>query len=660
MGGYIISIKMAKIKILNNINANEDIFVTRICDKISRNKYKENWNENSIASRSLNIDRMKSALKYKRLFLVFLVFLVLIFLVIARLIWLQLVNGEYYYTLAQGNRIRLDRIESKRGIIYDNNFRPLVRNVADFLLYFVPSDLPKDNIRRSEVFLKISDILDNQVSIKEMEDILNTVKKGSLRSFQPLFVTNNIPYEAAIKLILESKAWSGVNIKSKTRREYDLHSLSFSHILGYTGKINDTELKEFGSEYLPIDNIGKVGVEFFWESELRGVNGQKQIEVDAFGKEKRIIKEISAQDGSHIVLSINILLQQKIEEIVQKHLKDLNTKRAVVIALNPNNGEIIALVNVPSFNNNAFARGITYTEYQELINHPDKPLFNRAISGEYPSGSTIKPVMVAAALEEKVIAEYTTFLSTGGIRISSWFFPDWKVGGHGYVDARKAIAESVNTFFYYIGGGYKDFAGLGVKKITHYGKLFGMSEQTGIDLAGESRGFLPSKDWKRMTKGERWYIGDTYHLAIGQGDIMVTPLQVALFTSAFANGGKLYRPHIVREVISPIDQSIKKVPIEPVRENFIDDYNMLIVKQGMRQAVTRGSARRLSLLNIDAAGKTGTAQWSTKKETHAWFTGFAPYKNPKMILTVLVEEGGEGSEVAVPIAYDIFEWYFKE
>jgi len=287
-------------------------------------------------------------------------------------------------------------------------------------------------------------------------------------------------------------------------------------------------------------------------------------------------------------------------------------------------------------------------------------LFNRAISGEYPSGSTIKPVIAAAALEEGVITENTTVRSVGGITIGQWNFPDWRVGGHGIVDVRRAIAESVNTFFYYIGGGYQDFRGLGVDKIMKYGKLFGLDSQTGVDLAGEASGFLPTEEWKEKVKGEKWYIGDTYHLAIGQGDLLVTPLQVAAYTSAFANGGTLYRPHFVKRILSGSDQALKEVSIEPVRENFIDSHNIEIVRQGLRQSVTDGSSRRLQSVPVAVAGKTGTAQWSSKYPPHAWFTGFAPYDNPELVITILVEQGGEGSDTAVPIAEDYLKWYFGE
>ena len=328
--------------------------------------------------------------------------------------------------------------------------------------------------------------------------------------------------------------------------------------------------------------------------------------------------------------------------------------------MDPSNGEVLALVSLPTYNNNVFARGIKASEYELLITQPDKPLFNRAISGEYPSGSTIKPIWAASALEEGIISEYTTFLSVGGISIGQWFFPDWLSGGHGRVNVYRAIAESVNTFFYNIGGGYEDFKGLGVDKMVYYGELFGLGTQTGIDLAGEADGFLPTKTWKEEVKGERWYIGDTYHMAIGQGDLLVTPLQVAAFTGVFANGGSLYRPHFIKQVLSATDQPIKAVEIEPVRKDFINNYNIEVIRNSMRQTISAGSARRLQSVPVPVAGKTGTAQWSTKKDTHAWFTGFAPFEDSELVITILIEEGGGGDVTAVPIAQEYLEWYFKE
>ncbi|MCK4540329.1 penicillin-binding protein 2 [Candidatus Parcubacteria bacterium] len=603
-------------------------------------------------------------------------FIFLLLFLLGKSAWLQIVKGDYYYSVAEGNRVRIERIEPKRGVIYDRFGRPLVRNRANFMLYFIPADISKDEKERNLIFNKLGLILED-LSASDLSAKYNSVSQKSLdpqkslEAYQPLFVVDNIGYEKAMKLYLLSDFWPGIVLSNRTNRDYLVYGLeneseqadyflSMSHIMGYTGKINKTELEQFGEEYLAIDYIGKMGIEYFWENELKGKSGRKQIEVDALGKQKKIIGIVEPEDGNNLVLSLDVMAQIKLEEILNKHLKELNLAKASAIVMDPENGEILSMVSLPAYNNNAFARGISHEEYNVLVNHPYNPLFNRSISGEYPSGSTIKPLISAAALEEGIISEHTSFLSVGGLRIGEWFFPDWLAGGHGRTNVRKAIAQSVNTFFYYIGGGYEDFRGLGVDRIVEYGRLFGLGAQMGIDLAGESSGFLPTREWKENYKNEPWYIGDTYHLAIGQGDLLVTPLQVAVFTSVFANSGKLYRPHFIKEILSSDDKVIRISENEPVRKDFIDPYNIHVVRQGMRQTVTSGSARSMQTVPVEVAGKTGTAQWSSKHETHAWFTGFAPYDNPELVITVLIEQGGEGSSVAVPIAKEFLQWYFGE
>lgn len=587
------------------------------------------------------------------------VFAVCFVILLGRIYWLQVAHGAYYRDLSDGNRIRIKRIEAKRGIIYDKDLNPLVQNAANFLLYFIPADLPTDELERRVTLSRLSSILGN-VSVAEMETKLRDILPKSFESFQPLPIADNVEYAKAMLIYLETSKMRGVVLSSQSRRQYFLPTLSYSNILGYTGKINAEEMSKAGQEYSPIDYIGKTGVETFYENELKGINGRQQVEVDALGQEKKIISQSRVKDGNNLVLSIDSMAQVKLEEIMRATLTKFNKSRGVAIAMNPNNGEIISLVSLPTYNNNDFARGINQEEYSYLANHPDKPLFFRAVNGEYPSGSTIKMVVLSGALEEGIVNENTQFLSNGGLRITDWFFPDWKAGGHGMTNARKAIAESVNTYFYYIGGGYQDFVGLGIDRMDKYFKMFGLGEQTGIDLPGEANGFLPTKEWKESTKKERWYIGDTYHVAIGQGDLIVTPLQVANYTTYFANGGAMYRPHVVKYVLSGEDKLVSATDVTPARSNIISPATLKIVREGMRQGVTDGSSRRLSALPVTSAGKTGTAQWSTEKKPHAWFTGFAPYDKPEIVLTVLIEEGEEGSVTAMNVTWEFLNWYFGQ
>jgi penicillin-binding protein 2 len=599
-----------------------------------------------------------------KFFIIFIV--VLSGLLLGRVAWLQIIKGDYYFSLAEGNSVRTERVEAARGIIYDRSGRPLVRNAANFILYLVPSEMPQDAEKRNEILAKAGAIVFSNDAAKQ-EGLLNDLRgqlaglaPGSADYSRPIFIVDNLDYDKAMLFNLSAEDLPGIILSTKDRREYLTGGiLSLSHVLGYTGKVSDSDLERYGRNYSPIDYIGKAGVENSWESALKGRSGEEKIEVDALGHEKKIISETPAENGRNLLLSVDYDLQKKSEEILSRYLQELKIEdKAAVVIMDPNNGEILTLISLPAYDNTVFARGITAEEYDQLINSPNNPLFDRSISGEYPSGSTVKMVVAAAALQEKVISEHTTVNSTGGIKVDQWFFPDWKAGGHGSTDVRRAIAWSINTFFYYIGGGYENFTGLGVDRLAKYMLLFGLGMETGIDLPNESPGFVPSKAWKEQVRDEKWYIGDTYHLAIGQGDLLVTPLQNANWTAVFANRGTLYQPHIVKAILSNNDQTVTPVAPKIIRQNMVDSYNIEVVRQGMRQAVTSGSAAKLQSLPVEAAAKTGTAQWGTDKDPHAWFTAFAPYKKPEIVVTVLVEEGKEGSQIALAVAQDIMQYYF--
>lgn len=655
--------------------------------QLKDSSYYSDWTEHSFLSNTDNKEVVGSTFNFNKLFYIKFFVILVIFIICGRSAWLQLVRGDYYYSLAEGNRLRIETVEPKRGIIYDRNLNPLVRNTANFVLYLRPIELPKNELDRDNIIRRVAGILDkgeekpeisqglsgnlslvsDSPSFFKIKSLLEKIKMGSLESYQPLFVVDNIDYDKALSLSLELDTLPGVFLSNKIRREYlfpaldeekSTKALSLSHVLGYTGKINEAELSKAGKEYSLIDYIGKSGLEYYWEKELKGLNGHKNIEVDALGRQKKIVNQTPAQDGYNLKLSLDSELQKHVEVVADAYFKRLNLNRASVIIMDPQTGEILSLVSLPSYDSNLFAKGIKQEEYSKLLNDANRPLFNRAVSGEFPSGSTFKLVVSSAALQEKVISEMTSFLSAGGIRIGEWFFPDWKAGGHGQTNVRKAIAESVNTFFYYVGGGYQDFSGLGIDRLVKYSKLFGLGSKTGIDLPGEASGFVPTVEWKKETKKEPWYIGDTYHFAIGQGDVLVTPLQVANFTAAVANGGKLMEPHLVSSILDPDNNVVSEVSPKVIRQDFIDSYNNQVVREGMRQTVLAGSARSLQSLPVSSAGKTGTAQWSSKKAPHAWFTGFAPYENPQVVITIMVEEGREGSSVAVPMARDILKWYF--
>ena len=579
--------------------------------------------------------------------------------VMTRVFVLQIVKGNEYRDLAEGNRIRLRPIPSERGIIYDRFGKELVQNIPSFSLAIVPQDLPKDKEKRQQVVQTLS----TRAEIPE-EEIKSLLEKYKNYSYESLVVKENLPYDTALKLYVENADLPGVLVESGTKRKYlnnTSSTLSLSHVLGYLSKLNEEELSELKSVgYLPSDNIGKSGLEKNFEAVLRGEYGKKKIEVNALGHEQNVLAEEAPHPGNNLYLSLDLEAQSKLEEIAKTHLVKVKKEKIAAIAMNPKNGEILAMVNLPSFDSNNFSGGITNENYQKYTEDKNLPLFNRAIAGTYPPGSTIKLIVSAAALQEGIVNYNTVFSSVGGLQVGNWFFKDWKAGGHGITNVTKAIAWSVNTFYYYVGGGYNDFVGLGIDRLTKYFKMFNLSETSGIDIPGEKTGFIPSETWKKEKKNERWYIGDTYNISIGQGDLLVTPLQVALWTSIVGNGGTIVTPHFGVKLTDPITKvetilykgSEKKVNVNPS--------HLGIVRQGMRECVTTGSCKLLQSLPFQAGGKTGTAQWSSTKDTHAWFTSLAPYDDPKIVVTVMVEEGGEGATAAMPIARDFLAWWGKK
>lgn len=645
----------------------------RIGDSDLNGKYKHRWVEENFANYDANgqkvaisetNDYLGASLATKRIVLLAVVAFLGILLIFGRVFFLQILRSDYYRNLAENNRVRIKPIPAERGLIYDRSGNQLIENVPSFLLSIVPQDLPQNADRRKAVIAQISKI----GGVNE-SDVETMVKKYSAYSFESLTVKDNLDYESALSLYIQNANLPGIVIEKGTKRLYktsigNSQVLSLSHVIGYLGKINEDELDELDVQsYLPSDYLGKSGLEKSYEPALRGTYGRKKIEVNALGREQNVIAEEAPKPGRHLLLSLDLEAQAKMEDLVSSTMAANHWKRAAAIAMNPQNGEIIAMVSLPTFNDNDFSGGISSEKYDSYLENSDQPLFNRAIAGTYPSGSTVKPLIAAAALQEGIIQPNTSFLSSGGLQIDKWFFKDWKAGGHGITNVTKALAWSVNTFFYYIGGGYKTFVGLGADKIVEYLKKFSLSNKTGIDLPGESSGFLPSKAWKEETKNEMWYIGDTYNLSIGQGDLLVTPLQVAVWTSAVANGGKVIRPHLVSAIIDPVSNTAHPRQTEYLGKDIVSATNMETVRQGMRECVVYGSCAPLKDLPFTSGAKTGTAQWSKTLSDHAWFTAFAPFRQPKIVVTIIIEEGKEGSTAAQPIAKRFLEWwgekYFK-
>lgn len=585
---------------------------------------------------------------------IMLLYFVVFGIIFIKLYYLQVIRGAEYYGAAEGNRIQSIPIMPSRGVVFDENLTKLAYNVPDFALYVIPSKLPKDQSEEDEIFKTISECL----GIDQF-DLIESFANIPRIEYSEIELIRGITQEQAITLARYIEQWDGIFLVTVQQRSY-IEKESLSHVLGYTGKMSQEDYDYFEkSGYLLTEHVGKTGLEKQYQKNLRGTPGALLVEVSSNNVPTRTLERKEPIIGDNIFLNINYDLQEFIWAALEELNQKIGVKGASVVVMDPNNGAVKALVSYPGFNNNIFSRGISSSEYESLLSDAKEPLFNRTISGEYPSGSTIKLVIGAAALQEGIVDENDTVFSSGGIDVNGYWFPDWKAGGHGNTNIIHAIADSVNTYFYTVGGGYDNIEGLGVEKISEYGKLFGLSEKTGIDLPSEASGFLPSKKWKEETKGEKWYLGDTYHLSIGQGDILVTPIQVANFTATIANGGILYKPRLV-ERIGTDYATAQKMPSQIIRKNFIDPYNISLIQKGLRAAAIYGSTRSLSDLPVEAAGKTGTAQFSEEKSPHAWFTGYAPYNEPEIVVTVLIEEGEGGDKTATPIAKKIFQWYFDK
>ena len=586
--------------------------------------------------------------------------LVLILALFAKTFQLQIIQGKTFSALAEENKFIIHRIQAERGVIYDRDFNQLVFNRSSFDLILEPAHLPQEEAERERILKEVSQIIGG-----DEKDLKNKIResKNSMVS-----IAENLDHQTLIILETKIADLPGFQIERNWIRDYKAGK-NFAHLIGYTGKIRAEELRENPEFYSNFDYVGREGIEKSYQEILRKNPGKLRVEHDALGN--LISQEIIQlpQSGKNLVLWLDSELQKKIIEELEKQLQILGSKKAAAVAMDPKTGGILALVSLPSFDNNLFQKGSDPEALQKLLEDPLKlqPLFNRAISGQYLIGSTIKPLIASAALEEKIISPNEKINCQGKIMVESKDVPgridtyhDWKI--HGWTDIRKAIAQSCNVFFYTVGGGYGERNGLGPTRIKHYLSLFGWGDKTGIDLPGEVAGFIPDKEWKKETFDEGWWDGDTYYLSIGQGYLKITPLEVAASFVPIANGGKLFRPQVVREIVDEEKNIVEEIKPKIIRQNFIDPKNLQIVREGMREAVTYGSSVLLNDLPIKAAAKTGTAETGRKEKGekiyHNWITVFAPYEDPQIVLTIVIENI-KGMQPAVqPVAKAILEWYF--
>lgn len=571
--------------------------------------------------------------------------------------YLQINKAQNYLSLSERNSSRVYLIPAPRGIIYDRYFKALAANLPSYNIFLSPQDLPRAKSERDTAVEQIGGLLG--LSPKELN---NALAHFDFEKSQRILLASDLESDKILALEARLENFPFLSVEKGIIRQY-LYTDILSHILGYTGAVSESDLQKF-NEYSPTDRIGKEGLEAMYENFLKGESGERRVEVDA---KSRHIKELGVKEplaGQNVVATIDSKLQQKLYGEISQTLKNLKISKAAAVAMDPRNGQVLALVSLPSYDNNLFEKSASTTDFKKIKNDPAAPLLNRAISGQYPSGSTIKPLIGAAALQENVVTANTTIYDPGQIIIINQYdpniiytFPDWKA--HGVTNLYSAIAESCNVYFYTVGGGYGGIEGLGISRIKKYLELFGLGRLSGIDLPGEAAGLIPDPDWKEKKKNEKWFIGDTYHVSIGQGDLLATPLQMASAISAIANGGKLFSPYLVDKIVDSDKNTIKTFAPRLLRQDFITGKNLEAVRKGMRQAVTAGSARFLNDLPVKAAGKTGTAQMAGQARENAWFVGFAPYDDPQIVLVIMLENAGEGSSYAVPIAKEVLKYYFS-
>jgi len=593
-------------------------------------------------------NRIERPVLYSNIKIFGLVIFLIISIVGLRTAYIVFAGGSAYSEKAKSNYIKEVWERAPRGIIYDSKNQPLVQNISSFNLVAVPAEIPRDKNEQLKILKLLAQLLN-----KDESEVRNQFKNIDRFSFRPILVLEDLTHEESLVFKSNLEELAGFRLEENFKRYYGEGNI-FSHVLGYTGRVSQADIKK-NPDYLLTDIIGKNGIEFYYEKYLKGKHGVTLMETRAEGGKGKALGTIEAIPGNNLTLFIDKELQEKLTEAMRVTLASIGLNKAAAVAIDPKSGGVLAMQSFPGFDSNVFGSRLSMEDYENIFENKSQPLFNRAISGVYPPGSTIKPFIGVAALQEKIVDDKTTVNDTGVIVVGGQEFKGWMPLG--VVDIYRAISMSSNIFFYTVGGGYGNIQGLGPIKIGEYLKKFGFGFLTKIDYPGEADGFIPTPQWKKETRKENWFIGDTYNISIGQGDMQVSPLQLTAAVAAIANGGTLLKPRIVKAVTDINGDVVESLNPEILSKNFVDANALSIIRNAMHENVLSGSGRALGQIRGSAGGKTGTAQTGIGNNTHAWFTAFAPYDDPKIAITVLIENGGEGSSVAVPIVRDVLEWY---
>ncbi len=594
----------------------------------------------------------------QRLLVMTIFVIVLLGVLIARLFFLQIIDHEHYTTLSEENRLDILPIAPIRGLIYDRNGILLAQNVPSFALQIIP-ERTKDTNQTLLELKKLISISDDEV------ERFNTLRKKK-RRFEGITLRYRLNPTERAKIAVNLDRFPGVKIAAELTREYPKGKLA-SHAIGYMGRINEQELTRLDiSRYSATKHIGKVGVERAYEDILHGEVGFERVETNSQGRILTSTPEVDPKPGKDLYMTIDINVQEKAEQAFKE-----SENNGALVAIDPNNGEVLAFVSMPTFDPNLFVNGIDRKTYKALSTSPDRPLFNRALRGQYPPGSTLKPFIALAGLEYNLIMGNEEIKCPGYYRLKNddRKYRDWKKHGHGETDMSKAIVQSCDVYFY-------DLAlQLKIDRMHDYLARFGLGQTTGIDIRGEAPGLLPSKAWKRKAYNLPWFPGETLITGIGQGFTLTTPLQLSHITATLSNFGRIYKPRIIHAIGEP---GFEEVTIQKPRFVGIVDKKNPDHWTSITNAMTKvvhgvyGTARGINRdLTYKAAGKTGTAQVFGIKEDeeydeekiakklrdHALFIGYAPIDEPKIAIAVIVENGGSGGAVAAPIARKVMDAY---
>jgi len=573
----------------------------------------------------------------------YLVSLLLFSILILRLFQLQIIHGKRYFVQSEKNRIRAITLKPLRGRIFDRNGEMLVGNQPAYSVYATPYELQS----WQGIYTHLANIL------KIPEDELKTiVKKHQQGKFNPVKLKRQVNFETLSRINEERLDLPGVGFWIESKRFYP-SSARVAHVLGYLGEVSPDELEKFkGEGYRYGDVIGKQGVERQYEKLLRGQFGYEFVEVDALGREVRKVEEqkpIAPKPGMDLYLTIDVDIQTLAESL-------LGSRKGSLVLLNVRNGEVLCLVSKPDFDPSVFAGIITEKQWDYFQNHPNHPLYNRAIQSTYPPGSTYKLVLAIAALESGVITPEWSISCSGRFRFGARNFKCWKSKGHGVVNLYQAIEQSCNVYFYQLS------LKTGLSRWADFGRKLGFGRKTGIDIGMESEGVVPDEAYLDSHYGKgQWTEGMLLNLAVGQGDLLVTPLQMAQLAMILANYGKYFRPHVVKRIYEPVTRKEIPIKVDSSQVQGVSHRVYEIVRQGMWLVVNgaSGTGRAAALQDIAVAGKTGTAQ-NPHGDDHAWFIGFAPFDFPRVAIVVMVENGGSGGAVAAPIARQILQEYFRK